>query len=272
MAATPIPTQNIIELQGVSKWYEKDRERLMVVDNVSLAVEDKPNGEFVAMLGPSGSGKSTVLNMMGGTLAADAGEIFTCGKKVDGPNPDSVTVPQAYTCYPWLSVLKNVEFGLAIQGVPAGERRDTAMHYLELVELADRANARPTELSGGMQQRVAIARALAVKPPIILMDEPFGALDAQTRGGMQQMLLSVWQSETNSIVFVTHDITEALLLADRIIVFSPRPATIVQDLIVPFERPRQPSIVFDEQFIHLTQALVQLLKKAPGQGQLRVSV
>ena len=242
--STPAETQptadrpvNRIELRGVGKWFGKNHDRLTVIDGVDLAVADKAEGEFVALLGPSGAGKSTILSLLAGLSAPDAGEVFTIGHKVDGPNPDTVTVPQSYTCFPWLSVLGNVEFGLSVAGKPAKERREIAMHYLEQVELADRAAAYPKELSGGMQQRVAIARALALRPPIVLMDEPFGALDAQTRADMQQMLLEVWAEETNCIFFVTHDITEALLLADRVIVLSPRPAKIVEDLVVPFSRP-----------------------------------
>jgi NitT/TauT family transport system ATP-binding protein len=276
--ATPEPTRaveppaNMIELHGVSKWFGNKHDRLTVIDGIDLAVPNKPEGEFIALLGPSGAGKSTILSMLAGLSFADAGEVITNGHAVKGPNPDTVTVQQNYTCFPWLTVQGNVEFGLSIAGKPADERRDVAMHYLEQVELADRAKAFPKELSGGMQQRVAIARALAMRPKIVLMDEPFGALDAQTRADMQQMLLKVWAEETNCIFFITHDITEALLLADRVVVLSPRPAKIVQDLVVPFPRPRPANIIFEEQFIQLSQALLQMLKKSPGSGQVRVSI
>jgi len=263
---------NRIELRGVGKWFGSNHDRLTVVDGIDLAIASQAVGEFVALLGPSGAGKSTILSMLAGLSSPDAGEVLTMGHKVDGPNSDTVTVPQSYTCFPWLTVLGNVEFGLSVTGKPAKERRDLALHYIEQVELADRANAYPKELSGGMQQRVAIARALAVRPPIVLMDEPFGALDAQTRAEMQQMLLQVWAEETNCVFFVTHDITEALLLADRVIVLSPRPAKIVEDLTVPFARPRPATILFEEDFIHLSQALLQMLKKSPGSGHVRVSL
>jgi NitT/TauT family transport system ATP-binding protein len=266
------PPANMIELHGVSKWFGNKSDRLTVIDNIDLAVPNKPEGEFVALLGPSGSGKSTILTMLAGLVQPDAGEVVTNGRLVTGPNPDTVTVQQNYTCFPWLTVLGNVEFGLSIAGVPSDKRLKIAMHYLEKVELADRAKAFPKELSGGMQQRVAIARALALSPEIVLMDEPFGALDAQTRSDMQQMLLKVWAEETNCVFFITHDITEALLLADRVIVLSPRPAKIVQDLTVPFPRPRLANIVYEEQFIQLSQALLQMLKKSPGSGQVRVSI
>jgi NitT/TauT family transport system ATP-binding protein len=146
------------------------------------------------------------------------------------------------------------------------------MEYLKKVNLDDRPNAYPKQLSGGMQQRVAIARTLAMKPPIVLMDEPFGALDAQTRTEMQQMLLQLWAAEKSHIIFITHDITEALLLADRVIVLSPRPAQIVGDLQVPFTRPRAASLMHEDRFVNLSQELLQLLKKAPTSGQIRVSV
>jgi len=265
----------IVELTNVIKWFPNPTtgERMVAVDDVSLTINDAPDGgEFVALLGPSGCGKSTIMNMIAGVLQPDAGEVRIFGVAQTGPNPRSVTVPQAYTCFPWLTVLGNVEFGLSINGMPPEERRQTATEYLNRVGLGDRLNSYPKQLSGGMQQRVAIARTLAMRPSIVLMDEPFGALDAQTRGEMQQMLSQLWSEEKNLIVFITHDITEALLLADRIIVFSPFPATIVQDLQVPFPRPRPATVVFEEQFINLSQALLQLLKKTPNSGQVRVSV
>jgi NitT/TauT family transport system ATP-binding protein len=183
-----------------------------------------------------------------------------------------VTVPQAYTCFPWLTALGNVEFGLGIQGKGGAERRKVATEYLGKVGLGDRLGAYPKQLSGGMQQRVAIARTLAMKPKVVLMDEPFGALDAQTRGEMQQMLLRLWAEEKNLILFITHDITEALLLADRVIVFSPRPARVLHDVRLPFPRPRPPSLVYDKSFIELSQALLDLLKQTPSSGQVRVTV
>jgi NitT/TauT family transport system ATP-binding protein len=264
----------IIELQNASKWFPDPRngERLVAVHDISLTVPDEEEGEFVALLGPSCCGKSTILNLVAGLVAPDAGAVRVFGKPVTGPNPLSVTVPQAYTCFPWLRVLGNVEFGLGILGKPKAEQRQIATDYLEKVGLGDRLSAYPRELSGGMQQRVAIARTLALKPPIVLMDEPFGALDAQTRAEMQQMLLRLWTEEQNTILFITHDITEALLLADRVIVLSPRPAKVVHDLRVPFPRPREASIVREETFINLSGALIELLKRTPTEGQVTVTV
>ena len=271
--ATPAP---VVELDRVSKWFplpgRNTGRGLHVVDDVSLAINPTGTGEFIAVLGPSGCGKSTALNLISGLLAPDTGEVRIFGRPVDGPAPESVTVPQAYTCFPWLTAQKNVEFGLAVTGKSQAERKQTAGEYLRKVGLSDRADTYPKQLSGGMQQRVAIARTLAIKPAIVLMDEPFGALDAQTRSDMQQMLLSLWAEEKNLILFITHDITEALLLADRVIVFSPRPARILHDVVLPFARPRPPELVFDKTFIELSRALLDLLKHEPGQSQVRVTV
>lgn len=267
-AESPTPTTDTptIELRNVSKSFPAQRNGapLLAVDAVSLVIPKQAEGEFVVLLGPSGCGKSTILQMISGLLLPDAGEVHALGKRILAPDPQSVTVPQAYTCFPWLTVLGNVEFGLAIQGVSPADRRKIATDYLNKVGLGDRLDANPKQLSGGMQQRVAIARTLAMRPPIVLMDEPFGALDAQTRADMQDMLMQLWQNEKNLVVFVTHDIAEALLLADRIIVFSPRPAGIVYDLQVPFARPRPQSLLYESQFVKLSQMLLGLLKRTEG--------
>src|SRR5579872_249261 len=261
-ATAPAPPP-IIELRSVRKSFPTQRgaPASLAVSDVSLTIPKQEAGEFVVLLGPSGCGKSTILRMISGMLPPDTGEVFALGKRITEPDSQSVTVPQAYTCFPWLSVLGNVEFGLGIQGARPEEGRRIAKDYLTRVGLADRLDARPKELSGGMQQRVAIARTLAMRPPIVLMDEPFGALDAQTRAEMQEMLIQLWQQERNVVVFVTHDITEALLLADRVIVFTARPATIAYDLQVPFERPRAPEIQYDSQFVKLSTLLLDLLKR-----------
>jgi NitT/TauT family transport system ATP-binding protein len=255
-----------VELQEVTKWFPIGRNgrRLPVFDRLDLEIGRPSGGELVVLLGPSGSGKTTILDMISGFVAPDGGEVRVFGKVVEGPNPSSATVPQAYTCFPWLSALANVELGLGLRGVKKAERRRIAQEYLERVGLGDRLRALPRELSGGMQQRVAIARTLAVKPPIVLMDEPFGALDAQTRADMQQLLLKVWREEGNLIIFVTHDITEALLLADRVVVFSARPARVLEDLEVPFIRPRSPALVRDEQFLRLSERLLDRLRSVPA--------
>jgi NitT/TauT family transport system ATP-binding protein len=272
------PKARVIDVRDVTKSYSRDGKVEPVMEHMNLVVENEEAGEFIAILGPSGCGKSTLMNMIGGTVQPTSGEIFVFGEKVVNDNPYAVTVQQAYTCLPWLTVQRNVEFGLEIQGVDAATRRATATEYLEKVGLADRANAYPKELSGGMQQRVAIARCLAMKPSIVLMDEPFGALDAKIREDMQQLLLRLWNDEKNCVVFITHDITEALLLADRVIVVSSRPAHIIHDIRVPFARPRLgehaaiPNLALTPEFLNLSQALLQLLKQQGSGGQVRVTV
>lgn len=263
----------VVELKAASKWFNdhRSRQRVMAVENLSLSIDHEEAGEFLVLLGPSGCGKSTILNLISGLALADEGEVRVFGEEVIGPNEHSATVPQAYTCFPWLTVLKNVEFGLTIQGVSWKERRKRAREYLAKVGLGDRAGAHPKQLSGGMKQRVAIARTLAMKPKIVLMDEPFGALDAQTRTEMQQMLLQLWEEEKNTIIFVTHDITEAALLGDRIITFSPRPARIIDelpDLDKIFGHKRPPSLARDPRFIEICERLRDLLKTPASKQQI----
>jgi NitT/TauT family transport system ATP-binding protein len=252
----------IVELKSVSKWFIDVRsgKRLVAIKKLDLVIPSEEEGEFVVLLGPSGCGKSTILGLIAGLITPDEGEVWVRGKLVSGPSPDSATVPQMYTCFPWLTAAGNVEFGLAIQGIRKSERRQRAVKYLKKVGLGDRMDAHPSELSGGMQQRVAIARTLAIKPAIVLMDEPFGALDAQTRGEMQQMLLQVWKEERNTIIFVTHDISEALLLGDRVVMLSARPAHVVYDRQIDFARPREQSLTYKRQFTKMSESLLDKLK------------
>jgi NitT/TauT family transport system ATP-binding protein len=230
-----------------------------VLDHFNLTIPAAHAGKCVVFLGPSGCGKTTLLKIISGVLTPEQGEVYVLGAQVQGPGSNSATVPQGYTCFPWLTVLGNVEFGLAIQGKSKAERRRVAVEYLNKVRLNEWLPARPAQLSNGMQQRVAIARTLALRRPVVLMDEPFGALDAQTRAEMQQLVLELWAEERNLILFVTHDITEALLLGDRVITFSPRPARILEDLEVPFCRPRLPFLEQEPEFLRLYAALRQLL-------------
>jgi NitT/TauT family transport system ATP-binding protein len=250
-----------IELRAVSKWFpEAKGGRLYVLQDLSLTIDAEAAGGIVVVLGPSGCGKTTLLKLISGLLLPDSGSILVDREPVTGPGPNSATVPQAYTCFPWLSVLGNVEFGLALENMPRDERRRVALNYLVRVGLAERANARPSQLSNGMQQRVAIARTLAMRRSVVLMDEPFGALDAQTRAEMQNLVLELWSAESSLIVFVTHDITEALYLADRIILFSSRPARVIADLRVPFPRPRVPALQHDAQFLRYAGELREALR------------
>jgi NitT/TauT family transport system ATP-binding protein len=203
--------------------------------DISLEVS---SGEFIALLGPSGCGKSTLLELIAGLEPISRGQVRIDGVPVTGPTPDAVMVFQEHALFPWLNVEDNVAFGLQMKGVPAQERRARAREVLQRVRLAKFAKHFPHQLSGGMKQRVAIARALVASPKFILMDEPFAALDFQTRVLMQQFLLEIWRDFGSTILFVTHQIDEAVLLSDRVIVFSAGPGRVLEDLRIDLPRPR----------------------------------
>lgn len=226
-----------IEVDGVSKWYGTGDDRLHVIDGIDLTVE--PN-EFVAVLGPSGCGKTTLIKMMDGLVDVSDGTIRIGDRDVEGPSTDVAMVFQTFQLYPWRTVRGNVALGLEIQGVPEDERTARAREWIDTVGLSGFEDSYPYELSGGMQQRVGLARALAVDPDVLLMDEPFGALDAQTKDQLQSELLQLLGEEDKTIVFVTHDIREAIFLADRVVVMEDTPATISLDLEISFDRPRWP--------------------------------
>jgi NitT/TauT family transport system ATP-binding protein len=217
-------------------------------------------GEFVCLLGPSGCGKSTLLGALAGHLQPSAGSIRIDGAAVEGPDPSRGLVFQQHTLFPWQRVIDNVAFGLKMQGVPRAERQQQAKALLDSVGLAGFEDRYPSQLSGGMQQRVEIARVLINHPRVLLMDEPFGALDALTRVKMQQLLLQVWERIRTTVVFVTHDIDEALFLADRIVVMSARPGRIVEQLVLPFARPRDASLITQPEFVQLKRHCLQLLQ------------
>jgi ABC-type nitrate/sulfonate/bicarbonate transport system ATPase subunit len=226
-----------LEVIGVRHIFrpEDGRAPVVALERFDLAVDE---GEFVCLLGPSGCGKSTLLNIVAGFLRPTEGRVTLDGADVRAPGRDRGVVFQEHALFPWFRVGQNVEFGLKMAGVPRGERARIADRYLELVGLHPFRQAFPKELSGGMKQRVAIARALANDPKILLMDEPFGALDAQTRRLMQDELTKIWSATGKTILFVTHAIEESLLLADRVVVMSPRPGRIRAVLAVSLPRPR----------------------------------
>jgi len=246
--------------------------------DVSFEVEDafspegRDIGEFRVLLGPSGCGKSTLLRMIAGLDRPDSGEVLVNGTPVNGPGRERGMVFQKYTSFPWLTVDDNIAYGPKINGVSRQERDQLVRHLIEAVGLMGFEKSYPDTLSGGMQQRLAIARTLANRPQVILMDEPFGALDAQTRSDMQQLLLRVWDETASTILFVTHDVDEAIYLADRIFIFSARPGTIVEDIPVPFGRPRDPAIRQTPEFHEMQQHVLSSLRRAPGKGQVRVSI
>jgi len=195
-------------------------------------------GEFITIIGPSGCGKSTFLHIMGGFIPADGGDIRVYGNAVNGPGPDRGMVFQEFALFPWKTVAGNVAWGLEAQGIPGDRIEETVRSYLELMDLAQFRNHYPAEISGGMKQRVALARVLAFNPKVLLMDEPFGALDAQTRETMQEEVTRIWERTHKTIVFVTHDIEEAVFLGDRVVVLSARPGRIRADIRVELPRPR----------------------------------
>ncbi|MBO3275973.1 ABC transporter ATP-binding protein [Pseudomonas schmalbachii] len=226
------------------------------LEKVSFEVPDQ---QFAVIVGPSGCGKSSLLYLTAGLAEPTEGDIYVGGQRVEGPGPDRGMVFQSYTLFPWLNVRDNIEFGLKRRGLPAGERKEIVEHYLDEVGLTRFAGNYPKQLSGGMMQRVAIARALANDPQILLMDEPFGALDSQTRMQMQKLLLNVWDHSKKTVVFVTHDIDEAILLGDRVYVMGARPGRIKRILDVPIDRPRSLDMVMDRSFIDMKREILGLL-------------
>lgn len=213
-----------IEVDGVGKVYQGDTPNpIVAVENANLDIEPS---QFVTIVGPSGCGKSTLLHMIGGFIPVSSGEIRLNGKAVTEPGPERGIVFQHFALFPWLTVVRNVEYGLAEKGVPRKERREIAQNYIDMVKLTGFEDVYPNRLSGGMQQRVALARMLACDPDILLMDEPFGALDAQTRLIMQEELKDIWRESKKTVLFVTHDVREAVFLAQKVVIMSARPGRI----------------------------------------------
>ena len=268
-----------IAVRNVAKSFPSaDDKRVDALQNINFEVEDafsregRDIGELRVLLGPSGCGKSTLLRLIAGLDRPDSGEILVNDQPVYGPGKDRGMVFQKYTSFPWLTVAHNIAYGLKINGVPPERCKETVAQLIQAIGLSGFENAYPETLSGGMQQRVAIARTLAVRPAVILMDEPFGALDAQTRGEMQQLLLRIWGETASTILFVTHDVEEAIYLADRIFIMSAHPGTIVEDVQVPFDRPRNLELKQRNEFHDLQSYVLGRLRRAPGNGQVRVSI
>jgi len=224
-----------LEATGVRKTYAKDGRSLAVLDVERFSVRD---GEFVTIIGPSGCGKSTLLHIMGGFIRGEAGEIRVHGRHVNGPGPDRGVMFQEFALFPWKTVAGNVAWGLEAQGFAKDRIKETVDAYLSMIGLTEFRNHYPAELSGGMKQRVALARVLAFNPEVLLMDEPFGALDAQTRETMQEELTRLWERTGKTIVFVTHDIDEAVYLGDRVVVLTARPGRIREEVQIDLPRPR----------------------------------
>jgi NitT/TauT family transport system ATP-binding protein len=241
-----------IVVEAVSKTYDPD---VLALAEVSLDLAER---SFTCLLGPSGCGKSTLLNVIAGFVEPTTGRVLVDGREVMRPGADRGVVFQEYALFPWRTAVENVEFGPLMRGLARPARRRTAERYLGLVGLGEHGSKYPAELSGGMKQRVAIARALANDPSVLLMDEPFGALDAQTREVMQEELLRIWQQDKKTVVFVTHSISEAVFLADRIVVMGTRPGRIKEVIDVPLDHPRERST---PEFVALERALKGLVRE-----------
>ncbi len=235
-----------VDIIGVTKTFISKDRTVQALDKIDLHIRSK---EFLALLGTSGCGKSTLLRIIGGLTEATSGKVLFKQKEITGPGPDRGMVFQNYTLFPWLTVSENIQFGLRQKGIPKKECVEIAEHYVEIVGLNGFENLHPKSLSGGMKQRVAIARALANDPDILLLDEPFGALDMQTREVMQELLLDVWQRSPKTIVMVTHDVDEAIFLADRIVVMTARPGRIKEIIDVDLRRPRDYRVKETEEFL-----------------------
>jgi ABC-type nitrate/sulfonate/bicarbonate transport system ATPase subunit len=273
MAAPDAKSPNVLELKNVSKTFvNPDGRTFQAVHDINLAVRDEPGvGEFRVFLGPSGCGKSTILNIVAGLFPPTTGEALLRGRPITGPGPDRGMVFQSYSSYPWLTVLDNVAFGMKLRGVPRAEREKVARSWIKKVGLEGTEKKYPGQLSGGMRQRVAIARTLAVKPQIILMDEPFGALDVQTRLGMQNLINELWEEIEGTILFVTHDIPEAVYLADKIHILSANPGTFVEEITVDLPLHRTEDLKSTARFRELETLVLQKIRHAARGGNIRIT-
>jgi NitT/TauT family transport system ATP-binding protein len=249
-----------IAFEKVSVEFDTPAGRLRVVDDVTYEVRDR---EFVSIIGPSGCGKTTTMNLAAGFVKPTSGEVKLDGQPVAGPGPDRGVIFQEYGVFPWLTVRQNIEFGLKLRAsrVAAPERREISDRYMRLMGLVDFADAWPKTLSGGMRQRLAIARAYAARPEFLLMDEPFGALDAQTRSAMQDLLIDVLHAESKTVMLITHSVEEAVYLSDRIVVMTARPARIREIVAVPFAHPRVQALHEEPEFGALRSHVRELVMK-----------
>ncbi len=245
-----------LSVHGLSKNFVYQGNPLTVLENVDI--ELKAN-EFICLVGSSGCGKSTLLKIIAGLMSPTMGEVRVEGEAVEGPGSDRGMVFQSYSLFPWLTVAKNVEFGLKLQGLPKAERRERIAYYLDVVGLSRFANALPKQLSGGMKQRAAIARALANEPEVMLMDEPFGALDAQTKEQLQQFMQEVWERTHMTILMVTHDVEEAIFLSHRVYIMDSHPGRIRENLHIPLPEHRELDIKITPKFLELKRYITNQL-------------
>ena len=251
--------KNLVVAKNIHKVYKIGKISIQALSGVNLQIK---RGEMVAVMGPSGCGKTTLLRIVAGLEEPTEGRVSIDGQVVSRASRRCGYVPQAYTLFPWLTVEGNIAFGLRIAHVPSERREETTTKLLELVGLREYRTFYPKALSGGMKQRVAIARALAVEPEVLLMDEPFGALDSQTRSLMQEKLAEIWEATKTTVLFVTHDIVEAVFLSDRVHVVSARPAVLRRSVDIPFERPRTHDLKRRREFVDLHMELMEYLRDA----------
>jgi len=251
-------SKGLIEVRDLGVVFGEDETAVEAVRQVSMTVQP---GEFVSLIGPSGCGKSTLLNIAAGFVHPSSGTVLIDGKPVDGPGADRGVVFQQYSLFPWLTVRQNVEFGLRMQNMSGGQRETASRTLLGLAGLLAFENHYPDQLSGGMKQRVGIVRALATSPQVLLMDEPFGALDSQTRVVMQEILTNMWQQFRISVLFITHDIEESIFLSDKVYVMTARPGRIKAEISVPLPRPRTAGMTASTEFIAMVQRLKALIRE-----------
>lgn len=247
-----------ISIDHIRQVFKRNRSPLVVLEDFTL---DVAANEFVTIVGTSGCGKSTLLNIIGGLLESTEGQVRIDGKAIRGPGRDRGFVFQSYSLFEWLTVEKNIHFALKKSNLSAAEKKETVQHYIDIVGLKGFEKAYPKQLSGGMCQRVAIARALVYKPEVLLMDEPFGALDAQTRGMMQELLLKVWEKHRTTVVFITHDVEEAIFLSDRVIIMSSLPGRLKAQIQVPIARPRSYEVMTEARFIEIKRQVIEAIRE-----------
>ncbi|MDB9741380.1 ABC transporter ATP-binding protein [Akkermansiaceae bacterium] len=248
--------KKILEFDKVGKVFNSGKGKITALEDINFSVHRR---EFICVIGASGCGKSTLIRILAGLETATSGQVLLNGEPVEGPGPDRGMVFQSYTLFPWLSVVENVMFGLKENGMHKSAAKTEAMQWLELVGLEGFEYHYPHQLSGGMKQRVAIARAIANQPKLLLMDEPFGALDPQTRSKMQQYLMQLWRHIDLTIVFITHDLDEAIYLADRILVLKPKPGRVDEVIEIPLSRPRTPEHLTSAEFVKTKKYLEKLI-------------
>lgn len=246
-----------ISVVDVNKTYQVRNTETVALQDINISID---NNEFTTIVGPSGCGKSTLLRMIAGLDTPTSGKIIINGLEITGPGADRGMVFQTYTLFPWLTVEQNIKFGLKLKKLPEQQIKEIVDRYLELIGLTNFRHSYPKELSGGMKQRVAIARALANSPEVLLMDEPFGALDPQTKSAMQELLLKIWRTEKTTVIFITHDIEEAIFLSQRVYVMSARPGRVEEEVYISLSRNRTQEIKDSDPFIDIKRRIAKMLK------------